>query len=219
VSISSTDYALLARDDSNLAGNHWEPAHMNLSRARTRGVIVLLLATLLTATMANAATSAQAVSAGARLAKMAPGSTTSCEIGKGGNINCLVDSVPTSVSECAGEYAWGQVQDKEGVTLQSAFDKAKAKPTAHLHERQFVCVAATSGKTQDAERYYVIAFPTKSVPDCKGNELCQERAQTWVGTKPAGACQWVGKEGDFTGACAAGWVDSYAVEVFSMGLK
>jgi hypothetical protein len=192
---------------------------MKRPKIGTCGATVLLLVTLLTATMAHAATPAQAASAGARLVRMAPGSTTSCEIGKGGNINCLVDSVPTSVSECAGDYAWGQVQDKDGVTLQSAFDKAKAKPTAHLEKRQFVCVAATSGKTQDADRYYVIAFPTRNVADCKGNELCQERAQTWVGTKPAGACQWVGQEGDFSGACAAGWVDSDAVEVFSMGLK
>jgi hypothetical protein len=174
--------------------------------------------TIFCATAIQAATPAQATSAGARLAKMAPGSTTSCKVGAGGNIQCLVDSVPTEVTECSGDYAWGQVQDKEGVTLESTFDKAKAKPMAHLAEQQFVCVAATSGKTQEADRFFVIAFPTKAVPACKANDLCQERPQTWVGTKPEGECKWIGKEGDYTGACAAGWVDSDDIEVFSMGL-
>lgn len=180
----------------------------------------LVLATcVVTASAAQAATQAEASAAGARLAKMAPGSSTSCKVGKGGNIDCLVDNVSVDVTQCAGEYAWGQVQLDEGVTLESAFDKAKAKPTAHVASEQFLCVAASAGNSQLADRYYVIAFPTTKVPDCKGNDLCQERPVSWVGTKPAQACQWVGKDGDFSGACAAGWVDRGSIEVFSMGLK
>jgi hypothetical protein len=192
---------------------------MHHPKARRAVTALVLTATLLSAAIAQAATPAQAASAAARLAKMAPGSTTSCKVGKGGNIDCLVDSVQTSVSECAGDYAWGQVSEKDGVTLESAFDKANAKPTAHLASRQFVCVAATAGNHQLPDRFYVIAFPVKNVPGCKENELCQERPQAWVGTKPAGPCQWVGKEGDFTGACAAGWVSPDSIEVFSMGLQ
>lgn len=192
---------------------------MHQSMSRRAAIVVAMSITLFCAITAQAATSAQAASTGARLAKMAPGSTTSCKVGKGGNIDCLVDSVQTSVSECAGDYAWGQVSEKDGVTLESAFDKANAKPTAHLASRQFVCVAATAGNHQLPDRFYVIAFPVKNVPGCKENELCQERPQAWVGTKPAGPCQWVGKEGDFTGACAAGWVSPDSIEVFSMGLQ
>lgn len=180
---------------------------------------IVLTAWLVYGSVAQAATQAEAASSGARLAKMAPGSATSCKVGKGGNIDCLVDNVGVDVTQCAGDYAWGQVSLDDGVTLESAFDKAKAKPTTHLASEQFLCVAASAGNGQEAERYYVIAFPTAKVPGCKGNDLCQERPVSWVGTKPAQACQWVGKEGDFTGACAAGWVDRDGIEVFSMGLK
>ncbi|QDE38912.1 hypothetical protein FIV34_06710 [Luteibacter pinisoli] len=189
------------------------------SEARRAVTALVLTAALLSAAVAQAATPTQAASAGARLAKMAPGSTSSCTVGKSGNLDCLVDTVRTRVSECAGDYAWGQVSEKDGVTLESAFDKAKAKPTVHLASRQFVCVAATAGNNQIPDRFYVIAFPLKRVPGCKENDLCQERQQTWVGTKPEGPCQWVGKEGDFTGACAAGWVSPDSIEVFSMGLQ
>jgi hypothetical protein len=179
----------------------------------------LVAAALFMVGTTHAATPTQAASAGARLAKMAEGSTTSCKVGQGGNIDCLLDTVHTTVSECAGDYAWGQVSSKDGVTLESAFDKAKAKPTAHLAGRQFVCVAATAGNKQIPDRLYVIAFPVKNVPGCKENDLCQEHPQTWVGAKPEGPCHWVGKDGAFTGACAAGWVDPDSIEVFSMGLQ
>ncbi|UPG91580.1 hypothetical protein L2Y96_07360 [Luteibacter aegosomaticola] len=187
--------------------------------------LVLIAAALTGCLMVSAATAAEKADAlptpaalQAQLRAMSPAAKAECHLDSHGFPACTTNGVETFVTTCTGDMYFGQVSDSAGATLDSEYDKTAGKPRVKLAEGQFLCLAATVGKTSDPSRFYVVAMPTERVKDCKGNDLCQSKPVQWVGGAPKEACTWKGNAGEFTGACPAGWVDADKVEQFSMGL-
>jgi hypothetical protein len=155
----------------------------------------------------------------ARLVKIDPGANGECHKDSYGNAACTSDGYNVDLSGCRGDMLFGQVMDDAGATLGTRLDSGKSKPVAKLKPHQFLCVIATAKKPGVSPRYYVAAYPADRVPDCKGSDLCKAQPIEWVGTPPTAKCEWIGTSGDFTGGCAAGWVDEDSIELYSMGLK
>lgn len=155
----------------------------------------------------------------ALLLKMDPGAQAECHKDSYGNPACRSSGYEVNVSGCRNDMLFGQVIDTAGTTLGTRLDASQSKPVARLKPHQFLCIVGVAKKSGEAQRYYVETFPADRVPDCKGNDLCQSFPIEWVGTPPAAKCEWIGTSGDFTGGCAAGWVDEAAIDVYSMGLK
>jgi hypothetical protein len=155
----------------------------------------------------------------ARLLKMDPGAHAECHEDSYGNSACTADGYEVDVSGCGNDMLFGQVIDDAGATLGTRLDAGKSTPVVKLKPHQFLCLVAVAKKAGAPQRYYVEAFPAERVADCKGNDLCKTFPVEWVATPPAGKCEWVGDTGEFTGGCAAGWVDEDALDVYSMGLK
>jgi hypothetical protein len=155
----------------------------------------------------------------ARLLKIDPGAKAECHKDSYGNAACTSDGYAVDLSDCSGDMSFGQVMDDAGATLGTRLDASLSKPMAKLKQHQFLCVIATAKKAGASQRYYVAAYPAERVPACKGSDLCKAQPIEWVGTPPTAKCDWLGTSGDFTGGCAAGWVDEDSVELYSMGLK
>jgi hypothetical protein len=79
----------------------------------------------------------------------------------------------------------------------------------------------------DLARDYIQAVPVATVENCKDNDLCtdySERPVQWFKPATGKPCSQVGtnftgRNYDYTGDCAAGWVDKETLDEFSMGLK
>lgn len=190
-----------------------------------RSALTFLLALLvpMAQTMASGAPAAPELTPAAlqaRLAKMDTSSTVECHTDKYGNPACTAGGYDVDVTGCddRGDSFFGQVLRKPGATLGNAIAPDKAKPVAQLADGQFLCIAATAEKEGATTRLYVEALPIERVAACKGNHLCASHAVQWIAPKPADECKWIGHDGDFSGGCAAGWVDEDKVEQFSMGM-
>lgn len=117
---------------------------------------------------------------------------------------------------CAGGLFFGSVLKEDGVTLQNGMDPAKATEAGKLNQGQLVCIAAqatSANTTAKMERSYVIAVPPELVPECKDNTLCQQ-----VAYPNKQACAKAAAMPGFTQGCLSGWVDSAALDQYSMGL-
>ncbi|ALM83093.1 hypothetical protein [Bordetella sp. N] len=152
----------------------------------------------------------------ARLTEMSPGSQVACHADKYGNPDCKVDDFRVDYSGCDVEY--GAVAVKGGVDLQDNINN-RGGQTAHLHDRQFVCIAARARDSHDKYRYYVIAPPTAVVPDCKGKSICRDGDQPilWLGPYTGKMCDRT-KAGEYIGDCASGWVDQGVLDEYSNGI-
>lgn len=156
----------------------------------------------------------------ARLAKMAPGATVECHKDSYGNPTCTADGYKVAISGCSGDLFFGQTIKPDGATLDARLAGDASQPLAKLQTQHFLCIAATATQAGKPTRLFVEALPADSVPGCKkAKDLCQSHPVTWL-KKPAGPkCEWIGKDGDFTGDCAAGWVDEDRIDAYSMGLN
>lgn len=124
--------------------------------------------------------------------------------------------------DCGAEGFFAGVAQAQGAALLSEAPAtgSKATTTAKLSEGQLVCVRAIARAGQNPSYYYVVAIPSSTVSQCKGNALCQRYGdrpiQLQAGTgKPI--CE-VTAPGQYTDSCAQGWIASEALDVFSNGM-
>ena len=107
------------------------------------------------------------------------------------------------------------------VDLLDRFPEAGAHPVARLHDRQFVCIAADVGIEPGVSSWsYVVALPTKLIPDCRGASLCwhADFPVRFFGRRSGTACD-LDRAGKYTEGCPAGWVRSDHVDAYSMGIR
>lgn len=151
------------------------------------------------------------------LQKMAPSSKVACKDDGHGQAECTADGVAVSVAGCGKGALYGAISAKGGVDLTDAID-GRGTASAHVSDGQFVCVAAIQ-QASDTQRYYVIAVPTASVPECKGNELCKgaDRPVQFKKATTGTSCHAAGN-GDYTGDCAAGWVEEGHLDQYANGI-
>lgn len=169
--------------------------------------LLAALAASLCATAALAADSTAAVAAAqTQLTRMTPASKVECRADGYGGATCTADGYSVNLGDCGEGAAFGSIAADGGIDLTDRID-GEGNPVAHVQDRQFVCIPAMARKG-DSQRHYVIAVPTASVPECRGNDLCKDAdlPVQWKGAKSGQACQR-GKDGDYVGDCAAGWVD------------
>lgn len=169
--------------------------------------LLAALAVTLCATAALAADNAAAVAAAqAQLTRMTPASKVDCRADGYGGANCTADGYSVNLGNCGEGAAFGSIAVDGGIDLTDRID-GQGAPMAHVQDRQFVCIPAMARKG-DSQRHYVIVVPTASVPECRGNTLCKDAdlPVQWKAAQSGKACQR-GKDGDYSGDCAAGWVD------------
>lgn len=167
-----------------------------------------LLATLaasLCVTAASAADGAVAA-AQAQLTRMTPASKIECRADGYGGATCTADGYSVNLGDCGDGAAFGSIAADGGLDLNDRID-GEGEPVAHVQDRQFVCIPAMARKGE-TQRHYVIVVPTASVPECRDNALCKDAdlPVQWKTPQSGQTCQR-GKDGVYTGGCAAGWVD------------
>lgn len=170
-----------------------------------------LLATLVTGLYATAALAASAsdgavAAAQAPLTRMTPASKIKCRADGYGGAICTADGFSVNFGNCGEGAAFGSIAADGGLDLNDRID-GEGKPVAHVQDRQFVCIPAMARKGE-TQRHYVIVVPTASVPECRDNDLCKDAdlPVQWKSAKSGQACHR-GKDGDYAGDCASGWVD------------
>lgn len=169
-----------------------------------------LFATLAASLCAGAAQAAPVTSvadAQAKLAAMTPASRIECHADGGNSAQCSADGYTVMyLGDCGEGAAFGSIAGDGGVDLNDRVD-GQGKPVAHVMDRQFVCIPAMVRKGEE-QRHYVIAVPTASMPECRGNALCKDAdlPVQWKRAKRGQACERT-KDDDYQGDCAAGWVD------------
>lgn len=148
-----------------------------------------------------------------------PSSASICRAFLSNKNSCVVEGYSIELTDCKGDALYGAVAAAAGVDLSSAVAPNGKDVTAHLQNGQFVCIAATARKG-GIQRHYVIAVPTASVPGCLGNDLCKDGDKRVVlkQTDAGDACHRLGKDGDYAGQCAAGWVNEADLDQYANGL-
>jgi hypothetical protein len=181
--------------------------------------ILFLAAALVALPALAAAPEARAKTEVAVIKAIAPGAAITCFKNEDGETYCKADDHDLQLRGCGDGAFYGRIAADRGVDLSQAID-GHGKVTAHLKKGQFVCSAVTAmGK--DDSREFVIAVPTASVPDCKGNELCKNAdfPTEWKGPKPSGKCDPNVEPSSGYANCAAGWIEGSDLDGYSMGLK
>jgi len=185
--------------------------------AAAQGLIAMLL---LTSVPAFAATPDARVYQ-SLLQTSSPGSKVTCGKDKYGNVVCTIDNAAVDVNDdCTSNMAFGGVTGAKGATLVDNFQAAAAKPVAHVGEHQLLCIQATQREEGVLVRALVKAVPTKTVKNCKANEICKGADAPVEWKRPATGSACVLKpDGHYAGDCATGWVDGKDIEEYSMGLN
>jgi hypothetical protein len=150
-----------------------------------------------------------------------PGSKVACGKDKYGNVACTIDNTAVDVNDdCTSNMAFGGVTSAKGAMLEDNFQATSAKPIAHVGEHQLLCIQATQRREGALARALVKVVPTKTVKNCKGNEICKGADTPVEWKRPAtGAACTLKPDGHYTGDCATGWVDGKDIEEYSMGLN
>jgi hypothetical protein len=185
--------------------------------AAVQGLIALLL--LASAPAFAATPDARAYQA--LLQTSSPGSKVTCGRDKYGNAACTIDNTAVDVNDdCTSNMAFGSVNGAKGATLVDNFQATAAKPVAHVGEHQLLCIQATQRKEGVLVRALVKAVPTKTVKNCKANELCKgaDAPVEWKRPATGNACV-LKPDRHYAGDCATGWVDGKDIEEYSMGLN
>ncbi|WP_186271702.1 hypothetical protein [Burkholderia gladioli] len=138
-----------------------------------------------------------------------------------GGTSCQIDGFSVQFFGCGDGGLYGAISASGtgGVTLNDRID-GHGQAVGRLKDNQFVCVAASATARRGGDpRYYVIAIPTRSVPACNGNALCEKRDLpiTWNTATTGKACQ-LGGDGLYHGDCAAGWIDEGQLDQYANGL-
>lgn len=170
-------------------------------------LLAALAASLCAATALAASAGDNAVTAAqAQLTRMTPASKIECRADGYGGATCTADGFSVNFGNCGEGAAFGSIAADGGLDLNDRID-GEGHPVAHVQDRQFVCIPAMARKGE-TQRHYVIVVPTASVPECRGNDLCKDAdlPVQWKTPQSGKACQR-GKDGDYAGDCAAGWVD------------
>lgn len=176
-------------------------------------IFAILLGSALPAYPANNAVSVSTVQT------LTPNALVICGGSGQAAASCTKDGYTIDVSDCKGDALYGVVASTGGVALATSLSPSSKDLTARLKKGQFVCIAATARKAGD-QRHYVVAIPTASVPRCKGNDLCKggDKAVLWERAGVGDACRRFGKNGDYAGQCAAGWVNEADLDQYANGL-
>lgn len=116
--------------------------------------------------------------------------------------------------DCGGDGFFGGVSNDAGAELRDAVPPNDETTLAVLPKGQLVCIQAIARAGQQPDYFYVTTIQTSAVPVCKGNRLCEIYGDRPVDmrTKPV-PCPVTGDT-----SCAAGWIDSDAVESFDNGM-
>lgn len=157
----------------------------------------------------------------AALQAASPGSRVSCVTDPYGNPACKIEGEDISiVDDCTNNIFFGGVTDDNGATLEDNFKSSSAKPVAHIGKRQLLCIQATMTRHGELIRALVKAVPTKTVKDCKGNDMCvgADTHVEWKRPVSGTACT-LKADGHYVGDCPTGWVDGDKIEEYSMGLS
>lgn len=190
---------------------------MHIMKYGRTGLAAFILAVFTLAMLPSAPSRAAEDVAGiqAQLTRMSPGSQVKCQADKYGNALCTVDDFHVDYSGCNDIF--GAIAAKGGIDLQENIHDRRGK-SAHLHDAQFVCIAATARDDKDRQRYYVTALPTSIVPQCKGKSICRDGDQPilWIRDTTGPMC-YRNKDGVYAGDCAGGWVDSDVVDAYTNG--
>ena len=131
---------------------------------------------------------------------------------------CEASGYKVELRGCERDAFYAGVANEKGARLDDRIDNAEANTVANLADKQFVCVAAIAKGTPE-DRYYVIAVPVASVPECKGKAICRQygdRTIRWMQAEPSVPCRRQGA--GYGPGCAAGWVDKSVLDEFSNGL-
>ncbi|MFY2565270.1 hypothetical protein [Achromobacter ruhlandii] len=172
------------------------------------------LAASLCVSAALAAPVSSVATAQARLAGMTPASQIECHA-DGNGAQCSADGYTVMyLGNCGEGAAFGSIAADGGVDLTDRVD-GRGKAVVHVMDRQFVCIPAMVRKGEE-QRHYVIAVPTASVPECRGNDLCKDADLPieWRRAKRGQACERT-KDDDYQGDCAAGWVDVGQIDQYN----
>jgi hypothetical protein len=187
--------------------------------ATVRGLIAVLLVASGSAFAAAPDTSGYQ----SLLQTSSPGSRVACGKDKFGNVACTIDNTAVDVNDdCTSNMAFGGVSAAaaKGVTLEDNFKVASAKPVAHVGQHQLLCIQATQRKEGVLVRALVKAVPTKTVKNCKANDICKGADTPVEWKRPAtGTACTLKPDGHYSGDCATGWVDGKDIEEYSMGLN
>lgn len=132
------------------------------------------------------------------------------------------DFYDVDLSPQCDAYSFAGVARDQGVDALDRVPTTGSAPQvrAHFAPDQFVCVQAIARAVQNPMYYYVVAVPTASVEQCKGNELCSTYGDRPIQRRvpgQGGACR-LAAPGVYVGDCAQGWVSAEALEVFSNGI-
>jgi hypothetical protein len=180
-----------------------------------------LIAVLLIASAPASAATPDARVYQSMLQTSSPGSKVACGKDKYGNVACTIDNTAVDVNDdCTSNMAFGGVTAPKGATLEDNFQAASAKPLAHVGEHQLLCIQATQRREGTLVRALVKAVPTKTVKNCKGNEICEgaDVPVQWKRPPTDTACT-LKPDDHYTGDCATGWVNGKDIEEYSMGLN
>lgn len=143
--------------------------------------------------------------------------------GKGWHLQCTYGNfeIATYPDGCGARGFYGMVYAtvSSAVVVQDGFPNGKV--VAKLHDEQLVCAMAEARVTghNDVVWYYLKAIPRDSVKACKGKSVCgpEKLPVDWAVPAPAAPCH-AGADGNYTGACATGWVKAENFSEFSNGL-
>lgn len=154
----------------------------------------------------------------AEIERISKKTSAECRRDAGGPVRCKAAGYEVELLGCGRDAFYAGIANGGGARLDDRIENAEAGTIANLADKQFVCVAAIAkGKPED--RYYVVAVPVASVPQCKGKQICRQygdRPVRWMEAAPSVPCR---REGTGYGpGCAAGWVDKSLLDEFSNGL-
>lgn len=146
-----------------------------------------------------------------------------CLINRFGARECAADDYELTGDPdlCPLDGYFGSVFSRGGVDLLDRVAGPEARVIAHLHDRQFVCIGTTADLKPSTPAWtYVIAVPTRAVPDCTGRPICQHAdfPVRWVGRPPSPPCR-LDVDGWYTRGCAAGWVRTRSLDLYSDGIR
>ncbi|MGN6480819.1 hypothetical protein [Luteibacter sp.] len=196
-----------------------KPVAMSNKRSRSLSAVAILAATFFAVPCMADETSARVAGALAGAQAIAPTSHVSCKANADGAAICKTDGYSIDATGCGEGALYGRIMTDGGVDLNQSVD-GKGKVVAHLEKGQFVC-SAGHAISSETTQHFVVAVETKTVADCKGNDLCKngDHAVAWKEPRPTGTCNPDVDPAKGYASCAAGWINYGDLDQYANGLK